>query len=44
LRSSFTSPLNLLKFPLISSVNKTGIEKLIELFESLIIHFSTAKV
>lgn len=43
-RSAFTNPLNFLKFPLISSVNKTGIEKLIELFESLIIHFSKAKV
>ncbi len=44
LRSTSINPVNFLKFPVTSPANKTGIEKLIELLEVLITHFSRAKL
>jgi hypothetical protein len=43
LRSTYINPLNFLKVPVTFSANKTGIEKFIELFLLLTIHFSKAK-
>jgi len=44
LRSTSIKPVNFLKFPITSPANNTGIEKLTELLEVLITHFSRAKL